>query len=419
VSATRRLTQTHNKGGDGAIYLKKTNAGGNSSGAPSYISASYTVKEAGYAYVFVSNENATTADVYFDDVTMTYTPTNVIQYNEYYPFGLQAATSWTRINNAGNNYLGNGGTELNGTTGVYDLMYRNYDPALGRMSQSDPMADSYASHTPYNYSFNDPVYWSDPSGAVPCTMCSDNGGVTQNTQEGGGSGGVVMINGQPLTMRDPFGNTYYTGGALGHDMYSSGGSWTESAVTSSFEGFNTKGDAYTYTYTRKVSTFVSNAQQGGLQQQYQDLINNSKYSDAVSLLINAYSLDNNAKGLYNVNIVNNDAATYFTTGGAMGGKQTIDITTGVLKKTSFGVVVRSIYHELIHVNQRAVLEIADHNEREFLAYYNGSLNAPWYFPAADQANINLWTSKAMQYYNNLSPGNQIKYFSNYINLTGH
>jgi hypothetical protein len=29
VSATRRLTQTHNKGGDGAIYLKKTNAGGN------------------------------------------------------------------------------------------------------------------------------------------------------------------------------------------------------------------------------------------------------------------------------------------------------------------------------------------------------------------------------------------------------
>lgn len=123
--------------------------------------------------------------------------------------------------------------------------------------------------------------------------------------------------------------------------------------------------------------------------------------------------------MYSVNIVNNNAATYFTTGGAMGGRQTIDITTGVLKKASFGVIVRSIYHELIHVNQRAVLGIVDPNEREFLAYYRGSLNAPWYFPAADQANINLWTSKAIQYYNNLSPGNQIKYFSNYINLTGH
>jgi hypothetical protein len=70
----------------------------NSSTTPSLISASFTVTEPGYAYVFVSNENAAIADMYFDDVTMTFTPTNVIQYNEYYPFGLQTANSWTRVN---------------------------------------------------------------------------------------------------------------------------------------------------------------------------------------------------------------------------------------------------------------------------------------------------------------------------------
>ncbi|WP_254166293.1 hypothetical protein [Chryseosolibacter histidini] len=56
--------------------------------------------------------------MYFDDVTITHTPTNIIQYNEYYPFGLQVATSWTRENNK-NDYLYNEGSELNATSGWY------------------------------------------------------------------------------------------------------------------------------------------------------------------------------------------------------------------------------------------------------------------------------------------------------------
>jgi len=35
------------------------------------------------------------------------------------------------------------------------------------MHQVDPMADKYSSHTPYNYSFNSPVVFNDPSGADP------------------------------------------------------------------------------------------------------------------------------------------------------------------------------------------------------------------------------------------------------------
>jgi hypothetical protein len=52
-------------------------------------------------------------------------------------------------------------------TSNYEMFYRGYDPSIGRMSGVDVMADSYSSLTPYNYSFNDPVYWNDPNGDCP------------------------------------------------------------------------------------------------------------------------------------------------------------------------------------------------------------------------------------------------------------
>ncbi|MBN8650330.1 MAG: hypothetical protein J0L67_02820 [Cytophagales bacterium] len=141
-----------------------------SSGAPTLIQSEYIVKEAGYAYLFISNEHPTQCDVYFDDVKMSFTPGNVVQYNEYYPFGMQTANSWTRENVTGNNFLANGGTELNTTSNLYDLDFRNYDPALGRMYGVDPMASKYSSLTPYNYSYNNPVMFNDVNGADPYTI---------------------------------------------------------------------------------------------------------------------------------------------------------------------------------------------------------------------------------------------------------
>ena len=132
-----------------------------------YLSAELTAKEPGFAYLYISNESATLVDGYFDDVTMTHTPTNIVQYNEYYPFGLQTATSWARPTATGNNFLANGGTELNTTSSLYDLEYRSYDPVLGRMNGVDPMATKYASLSPYNFSFNDPVSFTDVTGADP------------------------------------------------------------------------------------------------------------------------------------------------------------------------------------------------------------------------------------------------------------
>ena len=137
----------------------------NSSGSPTYISASYTVKEAGYAFLYVSNEHPTFVDVYFDDIKMTFTPSRIVQYNEYYPFGFQTAESWTR-DNSKNNFLYDGGAEINTTSGWYDTFYRGYDPTLGRLHQIDPLAYRDHSFTPYHYAGNDPIGSNDPSGSV-------------------------------------------------------------------------------------------------------------------------------------------------------------------------------------------------------------------------------------------------------------
>ena len=85
----------------------------------------------------------------------------------YYPFGLQHSTSWTRISDLKNNFLYNAGAELNEQTQNYEMFYRHYDPALGRMNGIDPVAAKYSSLTPYNYSFNDPIAFNDPMGDDP------------------------------------------------------------------------------------------------------------------------------------------------------------------------------------------------------------------------------------------------------------
>ncbi len=127
-----------------------------------------TFAEAGYIYIYLSNENGTPIDVYFDDFKVTHTPTNIIQYNEYYPFGLQTVNSWSRDEDVtSNNFLYNGGSELNNATNNYEMFFREYDPAIGRMNAVDPMANKYSSLTPYNYSYNNPIVFNDPSGADP------------------------------------------------------------------------------------------------------------------------------------------------------------------------------------------------------------------------------------------------------------
>jgi RHS repeat-associated protein len=171
----------------------------------------------GYLYIYLSYENESQNWVYFDDLKVTYKKSQVVQSNNYYAFGMQTSESWTRTGTQPNKYLYNAGSELNGNTGNYEMFFREYDPALGRMNAIDPMASKYASLTPYNYSFNDPVTYNDPSGADPWDSGPYNGSMAYYYAVNFGA-----VSPGSETIIDPGGRSWNPGTAGGYGVAGAG-----------------------------------------------------------------------------------------------------------------------------------------------------------------------------------------------------
>jgi RHS repeat-associated protein len=88
---------------------------------------------------------------------------NVEETNHYYPFGgIFASTGNTQP------YKYNG-KEFDSKKGLnwYDYGARMYDPALGRFTTVDPMAEKYYEVSPYAYCLNNPIYLIDKRGQEP------------------------------------------------------------------------------------------------------------------------------------------------------------------------------------------------------------------------------------------------------------
>ena len=90
----------------------------------------------------------------------------------YYPFGLKHKGYNNVVSSDGNSTaqkMGFGGKELQDELGLewYDVSARNYDPALGRWMNLDPLAEKMRRHSPYNFAFNNPIYFIDPDGMAP------------------------------------------------------------------------------------------------------------------------------------------------------------------------------------------------------------------------------------------------------------
>jgi RHS repeat-associated protein len=69
----------------------------------------------------------------------------------------------------------------------YDYGARNYDPAIGRWMNVDPLAEQAPDWTPFRYGFNNPLRYNDPTGLseedwIPGV--DDNGAVTYTAEKG-------------------------------------------------------------------------------------------------------------------------------------------------------------------------------------------------------------------------------------------
>ncbi|GAB3639106.1 hypothetical protein GCM10027422_46970 [Hymenobacter arcticus] len=128
---------------------------------------------AGYLEVQLLNEGS--QPVYFDSLTIRHPQdrTLVSQENHYYPLGMAlsgVAVNTVPVATLSKEQFNDGSTlqdELLGTEGgVYSTFYRTYDPATGRFTGVDPLANVTPDWTPYQFALGNPIAMNDPSGAL-------------------------------------------------------------------------------------------------------------------------------------------------------------------------------------------------------------------------------------------------------------
>ncbi|TKC06372.1 RHS repeat domain-containing protein, partial [Pedobacter frigoris] len=120
-----------------------------------------------YEYNLTDHLGNVRATIDADPADVTQRTARLVQENSYYPFGMVmpgADINYTAGNK--NNYLYTG-KEFQEELGEYDHGARFYDPAVARWSVADPLAEQFYGVSAYNYVFNNPMAFTDPTGMAP------------------------------------------------------------------------------------------------------------------------------------------------------------------------------------------------------------------------------------------------------------
>jgi RHS repeat-associated protein len=76
---------------------------------------------------------------------------------------------------------------------LYDYGARNYDPALGRWMNVDPLAEQTPNWSPYAFCNNNPLFFTDPTG-MSASPIYDNDGNFMGTDDQGLQGKAIVMN---------------------------------------------------------------------------------------------------------------------------------------------------------------------------------------------------------------------------------
>ncbi len=187
-----------------------------------------TLQKSGYLYVYVSNESP--QNVYFDDITIAHIAGPLVQEQSFYPYGLQmSAISDKAALKPNTPYKYNGGVELE-EDGIdyYNTFYRKYDAQIGRFTGVDIFAAQTRGINPYQFGFDNPGMFNDPSGALTTQEFSDLIGTLWNTEYGGtwssqgGGGGGFGGGGNVWAFTSNASAVFFGGLAAGGNSYGFG-----------------------------------------------------------------------------------------------------------------------------------------------------------------------------------------------------